>query len=623
MKTTSKPQRNRDRAYWDPPQGAIGRIEGHIEEIEPGDAAPAPPVPQRGPVGTTLRSRRVQSGLAAACVVLVAGAVTIGPFAARDARAPQPAQSSGPGVAAASPDGSNLPPASPSFGSPSTSIATTGLSPTPSPTPTPWAVPTWMLGLPTEAPTETPADPTQPAEEPDPTPSFSKKGWPLELESATVRDSTPESAIGPDGTLYVETFPGFDKSGHARAHWLNVPDETHEVPVAFGADGTTYVEDYLDDQNGLPDLLYAFDSTGKLRAGWPADVVAGSWYVPGPSGTLYVVDESNADSTIVTVLSPKGQRKAQWSIASPGSSCGAVVRPDGVMFFAYGPSDGSEDCAVRTYSPSGTLLSRAPTRGWNGVAMAPDGTVVAWGYDLQPFGGGAIAQPRVALLGTDGQPTGGWPVTIEGEASEPVFGANGSIYLSVLGLGTSPCKVVALDRTGRVRDGWPVALPTGFGPMLDDTGNPQPPVSGADGEIYVEAVDTNLMGYVTAFDATGAVIPGWPYRLPQAFSNFDGGDSRISTANPGPMFVRSASGSGLLYLVLDDRIVALGADGKVAPGWPYVLSGRYDGAAWFAAMGTPDGGLVAIASATGKLSDGDTFDYWVAFRWTAAGKAPR
>ena len=616
---TSKPGQNRDRAYWDPPQGALGRIEGHIEEIEPGDAEPKPPVPRRGIVRTTLESRRVQSGLAVACVVLIAGALTVGPLGGRTAGSPQPTQSPGPEVAVASPEGSNLPPSSAAAGSPSTSIGTPATSASPSPTPTPWAVPTWLLGWdPIEQPTDAPVDTTPPDEQPEP--SFSTNGWPILLDSVDVRAANPESAIGRDGTLYIESFPGFDRLGHARTNWLDVADGSLSVPVAFGADGTTYVQDYSLDPYIQPDLLYAFDSAGKLRAGWPVEIATESWFVPGPSGTLYVIDESGGGLS-VTVLSQKGQRKAQWSTASSGPGCGAVVRPDGVMFLAYGPSASSTDCAVRVFSPAGTLLSKTPTRGWNGVDMAPDGTVVAWGWDAQPFGGGAIAQTRIAILGTDGQPTGGWPVTIEGGASKPVFGADGTIYLNVLGLGTSPCKVTALDRSGRVRPGWPVELPTGFGPIAGGLGSPLSPVPGVDGTVYVAAVDTNLMGFITAFDPSGAAIPGWPYRLPQAFSAFQDDGPQSSAANP--LFVKSASGSGLLYLVLDDRIVALGADGKVAPGWPYVLGGSYEGASWAASMGAPDGGLVALASATREDSDGNVTDYWIAFRWTAAGKAPR
>jgi hypothetical protein len=591
---------NRDRAYWEPPRAGIARLEGHVEEISLDEQASAPPNRRSGRIRALLEDRRAQAGLLGLCVVLIVGLLTVGPLATASSATPSPS----PADSAAASDGvpGALDTTAPASAELSPSIESPGAQPTWSPI----AIWTWP---PTPKPT------------PVSGPSYSTKGWPIELEDNGIYVSNTE--LSPDGTLFVDGFPGFDRLGHARSGWL-AADGSHVVPEVFGSDGTSYGIAYSDDQNNLdaPDHLYAFDSSGKVRAGWPVEIEGGATIDAGPSGIVYVFENDYAGLTTVTVYSPQAKKVAGWSFADEGGDCGEIIRPDGTLYFEYGPSGAGSDCAIRVFGPTGALLSPAPVRGWNGIEQAPDGSIVAWGYDLQPYAANTIAQTRVALIGTDGLPAAGWPVTIEGGASKPSFGADGTMYMTVLGLGTEPSRIVAIDPTGAPRAGWPVALPTGYGPMLDDENDPLPPVIGDNGTVYAAAVDRNLMGYVTAFDSTGATVPGWPYQLPQAFGPFDDG-SQAPPPNPGPVFVRGASGAGLLYVVLDDRVVALQADGTVAPGWPYVLPGGYADATWATVMGTPDGGLVAMAGVPPADPDVDASGLMVAFRWTSAGTAPR
>jgi hypothetical protein len=239
-----------------------------------------------------------------------------------------------------------------------------------------------------------------------------------------------------------------------------------------------------------------------------------------------------------------------------------------------------------------------------------------------------IARTRVAIIGTDGRPAAGWPVTIDSEASRPAFGSGGAILMTVLGLGSSPSTVVAYDRTGApVPGSWPVSLPAGYGPIVDADGSPLPPVPGLDGAVYVAAVDRGLMGSVLGLDAAGQALPGWPYKLPQAFS--DGSDyidrgvmSTGGDENPGPMFARVGDG-GVLYLLLAHRVVALRADGQTAAGWPIKLPAAYAGATPVWAYATPDGGLVAFAILETDSPDGTLLQQWIAFRWTAGGAVPK
>jgi hypothetical protein len=594
---------NRDRAYWEP-AGRIARIEGHIEEIGQDSSAEAKPLSRLDRAREVVRDWRAQGLLVLGCLALIVGMVTVGPFGRQSgapANPPSPPQSSTAVASGAEPSATDeLPSPSPSAG------ASYTMAPW-----TPWPVAT-------ETPWQT--------QEPEPEPSFSTGGWPIQLEISTVRDATPLSVVGPDGTWFVEGYPAFDKVGHARSGWTT-PDGIHVVPDAFGADGTAYAlvqPDEFDSDVDQVDLVYAFDSVGRIRSGWPAKVdVADDWQlVPGPGGKLWVLQSTVGTSVSVTILGPQGQKLASWSFAAPGSDCGQVLTADGTLYYGYGPAFEADDCAIRVFNATGTLLSKAPTRDWNGLELAPDGSVVAWGYDLQPYASRTVAQTRIAVIGTDGQAAAGWPITITGGASRPAFGADGTMYVTVLGMGTSPSTLLALDPSGAAKPGWPIQLPAGFGPMMDDAGDPLPPVPGDNGVVYAPAVDRQDMGFVEAFDASGALLPGWPYKLPQAFATFATDADGFGDLNPGPMFVRAPSGSGLLYLVLDDRIVALDADGQPASGWPYVLSGQYADSQWVLCLPAPDGGLIAVATTSGTDSEGYPTDGWVAFRFTPAGKLP-
>ena len=558
-----------------------------------------------------IADRRLQAGALALSIILIAGVLAIGPLSTHG-QVPSPSPSS----PVPTPVPSVTVDSSLALGAPSaTDQASTSSIPTPSPSEF-------------HFPIETPGQPTPTLRAtPSPTPFFTTTGWPIEFNGDQSGDGD-SATIGPDGTLFIDGAPGFDAKGRARTGW-QLPDGSYAQPAIFASDGTSYAlvsppdEDSSNDQ---PDELYAFDKNADVRAGWPIDVESDADIQPGPAASVYVFEGLTDDTVKVSVYTPDAKKKASWSFANPGSDCGEVVRPDGSVYFAYGPSDSALDCAIRVFGPTGTLQSPAPTRGWNGIALMPDGGVVTWGYDMEPYGS-AVARTRVAKIGPDGQAMAGWPVTVEGAASEPAFGPDGTMYLTELGLGTTPSQIVAFDTTGAPKSGWPVALPAGFGPLLDDSEHPNPPELGNAGVVYCAAVDKDLMGYVMAFDSSGAAVPGWPYKLPQAFSDFSSGATQSSgPTNPGPIFASGPAGStatgGLVYLMLDDRVVALKPDGTVAPGWPRVLSGAYADAIWEAALVTPDGGLIAVASASRQDDSDNEVDFDVAFRWTVSGGQP-
>jgi hypothetical protein len=538
----------------------------------------------------------VQVGLAVGCIAILAAAALFGTWtSAQPHPTPHNPSPSVPAVAIASPSRTAAPSLSP---------APTEQSPASPP----------YVWVSTEPPT--PTEPPTTDEPTDPDYTYSTHGWPMTI---SLFD---DAIVGPDGTTYVDGYPPFDATGHARIGWLQLPDGSYSEPMAFGSDGTPYV--VIDDGQGGDITIWAFGSNGKPRAGWPVTAPSGSEIEPGPSGGLYVISADASNGRII-LLGLDGKTRTTWpAISVPGTTCGFAVRADGSVFYAYSSTNTASDCSVHVFDATGRQLSKSPERGWDGISMAPDGTVVAWGYDMQPYSTSTVAQTRVAVMGTDGNPIAGWPVIFQGAASAPAFGPDGKLYFTILGLGTSPSTVVAIDRTGATIAGWPATLPRGYGPLLDGSSAPLPPVAGDNGTVYAEAVDAQWMGYVTAFDASGVVLPGWPYKLPQAFSDFSGGDTRIGPSSPGPLFVRPASGVGLLYLALDGRIVALGADGHLAPGWPQLMPADHADAYWVCLIAERDGGIVAIADAPGdpgavadSAAASDSFLVW---RWSQAGK---
>jgi hypothetical protein len=80
-------------------------------------------------------------------------------------------------------------------------------------------------------------------------------------------------------------------------------------------------------------------------------------------------------------------------------------------------------------------------------------------------GPGEALETRIAAVDQNGQPYAGWPITIEGAASEPAFGPDGTVYMTrevfASGSTTPADSVMALDAYGKPKPGWPISVPAG------------------------------------------------------------------------------------------------------------------------------------------------------------------
>jgi hypothetical protein len=316
--------------------------------------------------------------------------------------------------------------------------------------------------------------------------------------SASFRGPCSDWATAPDSTLFVacDTTDGFevlaiDGAGLSLPGW----------PVAFA---------------GAPAMLGWNDL--EEGCGWGAPPIAGS-----VDGTVYVAT-NDGGRVELRAVNRDGRPRAGWPQSLPGEHAD----------FA---------CA--------------------GFVVAVDGSIRTWGHEgltaVDGIGYSPFAERSVfSALRPDGTTLAGWPVGSTGTASGPVIGADGTLYYV-----SATSKVWGHDSRGLVKPGWPFQLADGVSPRLTSDGRllflfansmlaltdagavapgwpydlpgprqsrcfPQPagfdtdcfgdvvPALADDGTFYVSlgAAGPGRGGSVVALDASGSVVPGWPYQLP-------------------------------------------------------------------------------------------------------------
>ncbi len=196
---------------------------------------------------------------------------------------------------------------------------------------------------------------------------------------------------------------------------------------------------------------------------------------------------------------------------------------------------------VPAISPDGTLLAEPS------CADTASELLLASVAALAP----APAPSPLALASSTSPPpvvaASGWPVALPGDGtSTPVLGADGTLYVAVPDQGTrQPWGLFAFDASGHVRAGWPYRLPAA-GPSMKLVAAP-------DGTLYVGAAQE-----IVALGPDGAPRPGWPVALPSTLTG-------MVLAADGTLYAESwSAGQG-------DTLTALGPDGRTKAGWPVSL----------------------------------------------------
>ena len=364
-------------------------------------------------------------------------------------------------------------------------------------------------------------------------------------------------APGPAGTLFVSiprpsgsVLARLDRSGRPFPGWpititsstscgrpLAVEDGSVRI-VCDGTDLPTY-------DNDLSDVrAHAFDAAGSSMAGWPVRLRPGMGRVIGDELT-YFAEQWLTDTYDVGTVSHEA-----WltTIAADGS-----VR-------------------VGTKVP---LVETCCLEQW---VIGPDGIAYGSSHD---YGGSAEAQKSSQLISVTLTGVGaGFPVALDGLASPPAFDADGRLHVTVNDGPDRTAQTHIFDTRGRAVDGGSGDLGFAATDTCDGIEGtcevPAPPLIGADGTVFVTGAYFNST-VVARVGASGEVMGGWPYRSNdgnQGTGICAPGDicegSNLATPALGPdnaiHLIHSATGTSA-----GGRLLAIGPDGRVRPGWPVEL----------------------------------------------------
>jgi hypothetical protein len=361
-------------------------------------------------------------------------------------------------------------------------------------------------------------------------------------------------------------------------------DEVSEI-VGVAHDGTIYTHGaaYSPESH---EVIRAFNPDGSPLPAWPA----GGVQVPGliedavigEDGGVYIAmhpaakaGSSGAEpsATTITALDATGQPRRGWPYLTPITTYqperrfrfghNLVVRPAGGICFVQKPEK-----AALTTAPTDLVCLRTdgrPVTGWpyplphilGTPAFGPDGTVYVIEY---PANTGPTAAAQIVALGLGGQPPDGWgPVTVPAALdSQVVVSPNGTVYALLQSAVAAPV-LIAVDANGSPDLGFDTNVAAILGPLGPEAFG-EGLAFGPDGTLYLAIEMTpdspSQRSQVLAIGPDGRSRAGWPFR-------------------PGSLYVWVELGpDGSIWVWMSNanavtpRLVALGSDGAIQPGWP-------------------------------------------------------
>lgn len=331
-------------------------------------------------------------------------------------------------------------------------------------------------------------------------------GWPFkmppdftcptgpEFETDDPRTPTPNDPCYPptltvalDGTAYLTAqrtagtrLIAIDPSGVVKSGWPITLDPLDWYPQQLGPDGTVYLisrptgTPTWDPVKGLIDndaKLWAYGPNGRLRSGWPIPVPNIDGLLIDPLGDIVVrslvedVGElcRSPRRTVYAIVGPDGRTRPGWPRGSTGFASSPVVDGNGTLYYI------SATARFYAHDRAGEVKAGWPVVvpgagggcGPESPYLAPDGTLFAMGDE-------------VVAVSPDGRSRSGWPYRPTGSQSgpcfdseclgghaAPAFGRDGTVYLLVYqpDSGGVRAEIVALDRDGQPKAGWPYRLP--------------------------------------------------------------------------------------------------------------------------------------------------------------------
>ncbi len=222
------------------------------------------------------------------------------------------------------------------------------------------------------------------------------------------------------------------------------------------------------------------------------------------------------------------------------------------------PSRGSDPV------PTASSVKRWP---FIGVAsepvFGPDGTV----YLLTSVGEGQVGDEQsLVALDAAGHVRAGWPIdTPEGSGFKtPVAGPGGSVYVEECGTAAVGCRVHRLGTDGQEPPGWPFEVPPSVMCPMSDACVSRLVLGSQDTVHLMSWHKANRQTQILAIDPTGRVKPGWPVALDDAYGWF----SAPHLGSDGTLFIETKPGAD----DGPSALWALAPDGSRRPGWPISIA---------------------------------------------------
>jgi hypothetical protein len=444
--------------------------------------------------------------------------------------------------------------------SPSATAVANAPSPSPSPSPTPSPSPS-----PTDAP---PASPT---------PAPGARGYTANGEAGDVL-FTPAGRIvmvtrdlSKDRTQVVE----LDANGAVLPGWPWSAGDTSSpfATAALGPDGSVYVAvgSASADRKTYAWKLHRLDAGGRELAGFPVKLppVEQCLLSPTTDGAVYVTceheDENTAAATsTLTTVRPDGSTPAGWPVKLAGSASIEGFTPDGTAIVWDAAAHGSKITALRadgSVAP-GWPVAAPRDGGYATVDSAGRVHLATWTYEEDECGAGTGV--TYSVLATDGKTLPGWPVHVQGWASAPLAGDDGSSTIV-----TQAGKAIRYGIDGSVMTGWPVSGVS----VAVGCNSGSWPVSAGGGDAVV------VGSKVTLLSSAGAIAPHWPVKLPYAAA------IECPSCTPGPGApLAPAMGVTNVYVAAyggdRPRIITIGRDGTLVDGGQRAFGRTGDEIGW-------------------------------------------
>jgi hypothetical protein len=303
---------------------------------------------------------------------------------------------------------------------------------------------------------------------------------------------------------------------------------------------------------------FAFDATGAVLAGWPADL--------GPTNQLdepaLYTGRMFGGELWLSVSTKTAYQFVRVTVVTAG---GEVRRGADLAL-----SDCCDDWVI------------GPDRVAYGVGRPSDLTTT----ELDPA--------RMTAVDRSGRRPG-WPMDLNGIPSAPALHADGRAIVVLGNIESLASQVLTIEADGTVAGPAEILVrtlgPSGRCPPVQAT----PPIAADDGTTVVSGLDRT----VGAFDASVKPRSGWPFEAQTTLARIGFDDPLASQFCPS-IAAPAVGPDGTVVLPLAARessvggsLVAVGRDGEVRAGWPVELV--KPGAAFWSVAVAADGTVYALA----------------------------